>query len=99
MLLNIYFYFFVNTNGYPVDIQKLCGYSHNGYSMDMSTGTGQVFIQRVGYGGATTRTLSTPLTSLLLTPKRVGPGIVVSQKILQPFLGINYGYSNYPLEW
>jgi len=27
-------------------------------------GTGRIFIQRVGYGGATTRTLPAPLTSL-----------------------------------
>jgi len=32
----------------------------------MDTGTGRIFIQRVGYGGATTRTLPTPLTSLLM---------------------------------
>jgi len=30
----------------------------------MGMGTGQIFIQRVGYGGATTRTLPAPLTSL-----------------------------------
>jgi len=32
--------------------------------LDMDTGTGQIFIQRVGYGGATTHTLPAPLTSL-----------------------------------
>ena len=49
-----------------MDVKKLCGYSHNGYPIYMSTGTGtrQIFIQRVGYGGATNRTLAAPLTSL-----------------------------------
>jgi len=67
MLSNIYFYFFVNTRGYPwisVDIKKLCGYPHNGYLMDMVTGMGCIFIQQVGYEGATTRTLPAMLTSL-----------------------------------
>jgi len=60
MLLNIYFYFFVNTCGYPwisVDTKKLYGYPYNGYPMDIDTGTGQIFIQQVGYGGAITHTL------------------------------------------
>jgi len=30
----------------------------------MGTGTGQIFIQRVGYEGAAIRTLPAPLTSL-----------------------------------
>jgi len=67
MLLNIYFYFFVNTCGYPwisVDIKKLCGYPHNGYPTDMNMGIRQIFIQWVGYEGATTCTLPAPLTSL-----------------------------------
>jgi len=34
----------------------------------MGTGTKQIFIQQVGYGGATTRTLPTPLTSLTAMP-------------------------------
>jgi len=34
--------------------------------MDMGVGTGQIFIQRVGYEGGTTRTLPAPLTSLLI---------------------------------
>jgi len=53
MLLNIYFYFIVNTRGYPwisVDIKKLCGYPHNGYLTNIDTGTRHIFIQRVGYG-------------------------------------------------
>jgi len=45
MLLNIYFYFSVNTRGWiSVNIKKLCGYPHNGYPTDMGTGTGQIFI-------------------------------------------------------
>jgi len=51
----------------PVDIKKLCGYPHNGYLTDMGTGTGQIFIQWVGYEGATTYTLPAPLTSLVGT--------------------------------
>jgi len=31
----------------------------------MGTGTGRIFIQRVGYKGTTTRTLPAPLTSLV----------------------------------
>jgi len=34
--------------------------------MDMGTGTGRIFIQWVGYGGATTRTLPAALTSLIV---------------------------------
>jgi len=30
----------------------------------MDTGTGEIFIQRIGYGGATTHALPVPLTSL-----------------------------------
>jgi len=48
-------------------MKKIDGYPHNGYPTDMGTGTGQIFIQRVGYGGATTRTLPAPLTSLVAT--------------------------------
>jgi len=47
-----------------MDMKKIDGYPHNGYPTDMGMGTGQIFIQRVGYGGATTRTLPAPLTSL-----------------------------------
>ena len=68
--INIYFLNnFVNTRGYPwipADMKKIDGYSHNEYLMDMGTGTGRIFIQWVGYGGATTRTLPAPLTSLVV---------------------------------
>ena len=46
-------------------MKKIDGYPHNGYLTDMGTGTGRIFIQRVGYEGTTTRTLPAPLTSLL----------------------------------
>jgi len=49
-----------------VDLKKIDGYPHDGYPTDMGTGTGRIFIQRVGYGGATIRTLPAPLTSLFL---------------------------------
>jgi len=58
------------TRGYPpADMKKIGGYLHNGYPTDMGTGTRQIFIQRVGYGGATTRTL--PLTSLTVTQRQL----------------------------
>ena len=44
---------FVNICGYPwiaADIKKIGGYPHNGYPTDMDMGTGQIFIQQVGYG-------------------------------------------------
>ena len=47
-----------------MNIKKICEYPHNGYS---HTDMGRVrdkYIQRVGYEGATTRTLPAPLTSL-----------------------------------
>jgi len=50
-------------------MKKIDGYPHNGYPMDMGTSTGQIFIQRVGYGGATTRTLPASLTSLVIDNK------------------------------
>jgi len=66
--LNIYFLNnFVNTRGYSwisADMKKIDEYPHNGYPTDIGTGTGQIFIQRVGYRGATTCTLPDPLTSL-----------------------------------
>jgi len=68
MLLNIFFLFFLNTYGYSwifVDIKKLCGNPHNKYPTDIGTGTGQIFIQSIGYEGATTYTLPVPLTSLV----------------------------------
>jgi len=69
--LNIYFLNnFANTHGYPwipADMKKIGGYPHNGYLMDMDTGMGKIFIQRVGYELATTRTLLVPLTSLVHT--------------------------------
>jgi len=68
--LNICFFNnFANTREYPwipADMKKIGGYPHNGYSTDMGTGTWHIFIQRVGYGGVTTRTLPAPLTSLIL---------------------------------
>ena len=45
-------------------MKKIGRYPHNGYPTDMCMGTRRIFIQRVGYGRATTRTLSAPLTSL-----------------------------------
>jgi len=42
---------FANIRGYPwihVDMKKIGRYPHNGYSTDIGTGTGQIFIQRVG---------------------------------------------------
>jgi len=48
-------------------MKKIDGYPHNGYPTDIGTGTGQI-IQRVGYGGATTRTLPAPLTPLIYAP-------------------------------
>jgi len=50
-------------------MKKIGGYPHNEYPTDMGTGTRQIFIQRVGYEGATTRTLPTPLTSLVVSFK------------------------------
>jgi len=47
-------------------MKKIDGYPHNGYSTDIGTGTGHIFIQRVGYGGGTTCTLPAPLTSLVM---------------------------------
>jgi len=66
VFLNIY----VNTRGYPwipANMKKIDGYPHNRYPTDMDTGTGQIFIQRIGYGGGTTRILPIPLTSLPVT--------------------------------
>jgi len=54
-------------------MKKIEGYPHNGYPTDIGTGTGQIFIQQVGYGGATTRTLPAPLTSLSATSLRGEP--------------------------
>jgi len=48
-----------------VNMKKIGGYAHNGYPTDM--GTGQIFIQLVGYGRATTRILPVLLTSLSTT--------------------------------
>jgi len=73
----------VDTRGY----EKIDGYPHNGYLTDMGTGTGQIFIQRVGYGGATTRTLPAPLTSL-------GIGTMIS--VLAP-LTCKFKKYTYPL--
>ena len=42
--------------------KKMDRYPYNEYPTDM--GTGQIFIQWVGYGGGTTRTLPAPLNSL-----------------------------------
>jgi len=60
---------FINTREYPwipADMKKIGRYPHNGYPTDMDTSTGRIFIQRVGYGGATTPTLPALLTSLQL---------------------------------
>jgi len=74
--LNIYFLNnFANTCGYPwihADMNKIDRYSHNEYSTDMGTSTRQIFIQRVGYGGATTCTLPALLTSLITAKRFLG---------------------------
>jgi len=53
-----YFYFFVNTRGYPwifVYIKKICGFPHNGYPHGYGYGY-EVDIYRTGkVRGATTR--------------------------------------------
>jgi len=36
-------------------MKKIGGYLHNGYLTNIGTGMGRISIQRVGYGGATTR--------------------------------------------
>jgi len=59
------FIFFCKYLRVAVDIKKLCRYPHNEYPTDMCMGTRQIFIQRVGYEGATTRTLPVPLISLI----------------------------------
>jgi len=48
-------------------MKKIGGYPHNGYPTDMGTGTGRIFIHRVGYEGVTTRTLPAPLIALNTT--------------------------------
>jgi len=53
--------------------EKIGEYPQNGYPTDMGTGTRRIFIQRIGYGGATTRTLPTLLTSLDLARSRPRP--------------------------
>jgi len=74
--LNIYFLnIFVNIHGYrwiPADMKKNRRYPHNGYPTDIGTGTRRIFIQRIGYGGAITRILPAPLTSLVKTVDYVG---------------------------
>jgi len=67
MIKYLIFKYFVNTREYswiPADTKEKGGYSHKRYPTDMCTGTGRIFIQRIGYGRATTHTLPTPLTSL-----------------------------------
>jgi len=48
-------------------MKKIGGYPHNGYPTNMDTG--QIFIPRIGYEGATTRTLPALLTSLITSLK------------------------------
>jgi len=60
----IKYLFFKQFCKYPwilVNMKKIGVYPHNGYPTDMGTSTGQIFIQRVRYGKATTRTLPAPL--------------------------------------
>jgi len=65
--------FFCKYPRVSVDIKKLCWYPHNGYPIDMDTGTRHIFIQRVGYKGCTTCNLPAPLISLDTTEFRLGP--------------------------
>ena len=93
--LNIYFLNnFVTTCGYPwipADMKKIDGYLHNGYPTNMDTGTWRIFIQRVGYGEATTRSLPAPLTSLAGSILAL---IVVDQvHVLFSFLIIIFSYN------
>jgi len=92
--LNIYFLNnFVNTRGYPwipVDMKKIDGYPHNGYPADMDTGTGRIFIQRVGYGRATTHTLPAPLTSLYVLYV-INSEYIVKEITLSKYM-INFAY-------
>jgi len=60
MLLNINFYFFVNTRGYSWILNK-----YMDIHTDMNTGTKHIFIQQVGHKETTTCTLSSRLTCLL----------------------------------
>jgi len=47
-------------------MKKIGGYPNNECPTDMGTGMGQIFIEWIGYGRATTRTLPAPLTSLIV---------------------------------
>ena len=61
---------FVSTRGYPLipaNMKKIGRYPHNGYPTNMNTNTERIFIQQVGYEEATTRILTVPLTSLVMT--------------------------------
>jgi len=69
MIKYIFLNNFINTRRYPwifVNMKKIDRYPHNRYPMDMSMGTRRIFIQQVGYKGATTRTLPTSLTFLVV---------------------------------
>jgi len=59
------FLFFYKYLRVPVDIKKLCRYSHNGYPTDINTGIGQIFILQIWYMRTTIHILSSLLTSTL----------------------------------
>jgi len=69
-MLNIYFYFFfVNTHGYPWILKNYAG-TRITDTRRIWVRVGQIFIQWVGYEGVTTCTLPVPLTSLVTSPSR-----------------------------
>jgi len=66
MLINILFYFICKYPRVLVDIKKYVSTHIMDTCTNMGTSTGQIFIQLVGFGGATTHTLLAMLTSLAL---------------------------------
>jgi len=65
MLLKIYFYFFINTRGYPWILKYYAGTRIT----DMRMSIRQIFIQQIGHGKATNHIILVPLTSLNIRDK------------------------------
>jgi len=62
MLLNIYFYFSVNTRGYPWILKNYAGTHIT--DTNMNTGIRQIFIQQIKYNTIINCIVPVPLTSL-----------------------------------
>ena len=78
-----------------MDIKKICGYPRNAYPYGYGYEYKTIFIQRVGYEGATTRTLLVLLTSLTMGLEKTLAKLLHTKMMSNDKLTLEEGQTNH----